>query len=399
MFEQIAVLNVSANNNSQLIEGITNPDILIDISNNETVQNGFLVQRLVNSGKVFKIRWIQAGISGNLTAVPYGIQELLLDIPFPLNPFNLEIIPGRFQFKYSIKISVRVFNPIYSSLAAKLGIPLELLNRIPQQTLQILSGIDLMASADTRNLIQSIEATGAAIAADKTTQNAINSSNAAGIAAAQATASSANSGIAAINTATAQISSEMVINESFQVSTTAFTLQPSGFYHAVLNLIKIDGVNGVQMSLTDSGGDEQGFSQLMIKYDGNAQKVAIEFTASQKNDSSYPLTLLAQGRKLTTPVIPNPPDPAAGTVLESGFTARLLNQILTITNPDGTIAGESGADIIGAYFRGGDRIYVASGFGSGYFYVTYNSTPSPTWVVSSEADYQLAVSTGTAIQN
>ena len=397
MFEQIAVLNVSANNSSQLIEGITNPDILIEISNNETVQNGFLVQRLVNSGKVFKIRWIQAGISGNLIAVPYGIHEILLDIPSPLNPFNLEIIPGRFQFKYSVKISIRVFNPIYSSLAGKLGIPLELLNRIPQQTLQILSGIDLMASADTRNLIQSIEATGAAILADKNAQNAINASNTAAIVAVQTTASLTNSGIAAINTATAQISSEMIINESFQVPSTAFTLQSSGLYHAVLDLIKIDGSNGVQLSLTDNGGDEQGFSQLMIKYGENTQKVAIEFTASQKNDSSYPLSLLCQGRKLTTVIPPNPPSPPLSAMLENGFTARLLDRILTITNSSGTVAGASGSDIVGAYFRGGDRIYAQSDYG--YFSVLYGATPSPTWALSSEADYQLAVSTGTAIPN
>ena len=397
MFEQIAVLNVSANNSSQLIEGITNPDILIEISNNETVQNGFLVQRLINSGKVFKIRWIQGGISGNLIAVPYGIQELLFDIPSPLNPFNLEIIPGRFQFKYSVKISIRVFNPIYSSLAGKLGIPLELLNRIPQQTLQILSGIDLMASADTRNLIQSIEATGAAIAADKNAQNAINASNAAAIVAVQSTASLTNSGIAAINTATAQISSEMIINESFQVSTTAFNLKPSGLYHAVLNLIKIDGSNGVQLSLTDNGGDEQGFSQLMVKYGENMQKVAIELTASQKTDSSFPLTLLCQGRKLTAVIPPNPPSPPLGATLENGFTARLLDRILTITNSSGTVTGASGSDIIGAYFRGGDRIYAQSDYG--YFSVLYGASPEPTWALSSEADYQLAVSTGTAISN
>ena len=397
MFEQIAVLNVSANNSSQLIEGITNPDILIEISNNETVQNGFLVQRLVNSGKVFKIRWIQAGISGNLTAVPYGIHEILLDIPSPLNPFNLEIIPGRFQFKYSVKISIRVFNPIYSSLAAKLGIPLELLNRIPQQVLQILSGIDLMKSADTRNLIQSIEANEEAITADRLAQNAINASNTAAIVAVQATASLANSGIAAINTATAQISSEMIINESFQVLSTAFTLKPSGLYHAVLDLIKINGSDGVQLSLTDGGGDEQGFSQLMIKYGENMQKVAIELTASQKTDSSYPLTLLCQGRKLIVPIV-TPPVVSSGVALQNGFIARLSSQLLTITNSSGVVVAESDPDIIAAYFRASDdRIYAASP--DGYYYLTYNSMPTPIWSSSTEADYQIAVSTGISIQN
>ena len=178
---------------------------------------------------------------------------------------------------------------------------------------------------------------------------------------------------------------------------TAFALKPSGLYHAVLDLIKIDGSNGVQLSLTDNGGDEQGFSQLMIKYGENMQKVAIELTASQKNDSSYPLTLLCQGRKLTAVIPPNPPSPPLSATLENGFTARLLDRVLTITNSSGTVAGASGPDIIGAYFSGGYRIHVQSDYG--YFSVLYGATPSPTWALSSEADYQLAVSTGIAIQN
>lgn len=152
MFESVAFLNVLTSNDTQLIEGVTNPDILIEINSNETFQDGDLIQRSYKSGNVFKVRWVQEGITGNLVSMGYGSTELLLDIPSPLTPFNLEIIPGRYQFAYSVRISKRVFNPIYNGLAQKLGISLSLLNSIPQQTLQVLNGINLGLSTELNEI-------------------------------------------------------------------------------------------------------------------------------------------------------------------------------------------------------------------------------------------------------
>lgn len=253
----------------------------------------------------------------------------------------------------------------------------------------------IMASADTRSLIQSIEANSATIAADKVAQDATNTSNAAAIAAAQLAADTANSGVAAVNTMATQISDEMVVNEPFDVSVTAFVLQASGLYHAILDLVKIDGSKGVQMSLTDNEGDEQGFSQLIAKYSGNAQKVAVELTANQKNDSSYPLALLCQGRKLAA-MVGIPPVAPTRTALLNEFTASLVNQTLSIFNPSGAAIILSNPDILGAYYRGGDRIYY-SAVGGIYGYIAYPYESGPEWVIVGQADYQLAVNTGIAL--
>jgi hypothetical protein len=160
----------------------------------------------------------------------------------------------------------------------------------------------IMASADTRNLIQQTEANAATILANKIAQDAANESNALLVAAAQLAADTANSSVEAVQATTTELSGEMVINEAFTLPLNAFTLQASGLYHAILDLIKVDGSKGVQMSLIDNDGDEQGFSQLMANYGGDTQKVAVELTANQKNDSSYPLALLCQGRKLAAMV-------------------------------------------------------------------------------------------------
>jgi len=189
----------------------------------------------------------------------------------------------------------------------------------------------IMASADTRNLVQAVETANSTITADKATQDAINLANAQAIAAAQATADTANTGVAAVNTIATQITDEMVINEFFSVPVTAFVVQASGLYHAVLDLIKIDGSKGVQMSLTDASGDEQGFSQLMAKYQGDVQKCAVELTATQYSGSEYPMSLVCQGQRLmSAPTV-------SGTPIGNGSSVSLADYVMTIKNSSGAI--------------------------------------------------------------
>lgn len=224
-----------------------------------------------------------------------------------------------------------------------------------------------MASADTRNLIQSIETTSATIAADKAAQDATNATNAAAIAAAQAAADTANSGVAAVNTVAAQITDEMVINEPFTIPVTAFVRQNSGLYHAVLDLLKLDGSKGIQLSLIDNDGDEQGFSQLIAKYNGNSQKVAIELTENQKNDGSYPLTLLCQGQRLMSATAPVTNFKQLG---NRAHYYQLVNGTIDHSVDGATITDSMVMlNVVSAYMlTGNGRVYVALNDGT-YFYI------------------------------
>lgn len=395
MFNLVSTLNISASNAIQTITGLNCSSLMISLSARETFSSGFQIERKYLSGNVFRIRWVQGDRKGVSIPLAYEDREIFFDIHSPDEPFDLELIPGRLQFEYTLKVYEKELSQAAIDFANALQVPIQLLNGLSPQLIQLLIGIDTMPSADTRNLIQSIEATSATIAADKAAQEATNATTAAAIAAAQLAADTANSGVAAVNTVATQITDEMVINEPFSLPVTAFALQASGLYHAVLDLIKVDGSKGVQMSLIDNEGDEQGFSQLIAKYSGNVQKVAVELTENQKNDSSYPLALLCQGRKLAA-TGGTPPNSPVGTELQSGFRATLANQTLSIFGPDGTLVDTSDPDIVGAYFRGGDRIYVSTSNGL-YGYITYPYESGVTWTEATEADYQLAVNTGLTI--
>lgn len=157
MFELKKSLNVSQDNGIQLIQGLTNPDLLIEITGNETFSSGFLVERSTKKGRVFGVRWVQDSVKGQVIGIEYGSSEILLDIPDFLSGFDLEIIPNPYQFKYQVKLSERVFNPAFDVLAEKLGIPLEMIRFIPQQTLQILASINLMANTDVLGLAKAME--------------------------------------------------------------------------------------------------------------------------------------------------------------------------------------------------------------------------------------------------
>ena len=271
--------------NTEIIQSITNRLLRIDAPSSGS-------KRRILIGRISPIF---QGIPDSISYKVYSGSELFL-LP------EIGLYSLRFISSGTMKSgSVRFFE--------KIG---QLSNTELREVQSLLGMVLEMASADTRNLIQSIEATSATIAADKAAQDATNAANAAAIAAAQAAANTANSGVEAVNTIATQISETMVINETFAVPMNAFIVQASGLYHAVLDLIKVDGTKGVQLSLTDADGDEQGFSQLISPYLGDVQKACVELTASQLTGNSYPLSFLCQGNKLSTVVGTPPVTPPTG---------------------------------------------------------------------------------------
>lgn len=297
MFELFARLNVEKNNSLQLITGLKNPDVLIVLSNNLTFQSGSLIQRSYNSGKVFRVRWMQNSVRGNFYSLSYGSHEVLFDIPSPLEPFDLEIIPGRYQFTYAIEVFQRAYNPAFNVLAEKLGISLELLQFIPQSTLQILSGINLMTSSDTRNLIQSIEATSVTIAADKAAQDALNATNATAIAAAQTAAQTAQtaantnaSGIQSALGVIAATASEMVRKFTRPVLATEFRVDDDGFYKATVTHNLGDKTPDIEVF------DAQGEKQLVQSIARGRNNIELELTSSNMTDNSWPLQVIVMGK-------------------------------------------------------------------------------------------------------
>lgn len=295
MFQQLTALNVSADNSTQLIEGIANPDILIAISNSETSQGGFLFQRSFNSGKVFRVRWVQNGVKGNLISLDFGEHEILLDIPSPLELFDLEILPGRFQFKYSIEISIRVFNPTFNGLVERLGIPLELLNRIPQQTLQILNGIDLDMSTDIRAIKQTAaQLLAATQAAQQTADNAVLAANTADSKAvtAQSVADTNAQEIQAAMTAIADNAANSVQKAGpIAIEADEFTLNSfSGFYEYYLS----HGLNdeAPDVEVIDAAKEKQ-----LIQSSGvDANSVKLELTADDIAGNQWPLYAIVIGK-------------------------------------------------------------------------------------------------------
>lgn len=378
MFNLVSTLNISASNAIQTITGLNCSSLMISLSARETFSSGFQIERKYLSGNVFRIRWVQGERKGVSIPLAYEDREIFFDIHSPDEPFDLELIPGRLQFEYTLKVYEKELSQAAIDFANALQVPIQLLNGLSPQLIQLLIGIDNMPSADTRNLIQSIEANSATIAADKAAQEATNATNAAAIAAAQAAADMANSGVADVNTVATQISDEMVINEPFSLPVTAFVLQASGLYHAVLDLIKVDGSKGVQMSLTDNEGDEQGFSQLIAKYSGNVQKVAVELTENQKNDSSYPLALLCQGRKLAA-VVGGSPVANFKQLGTRPHWYRFAGETVDHSVDGATIATPMvGLNVVSAYMLTNlGLVYLATNDGNHYYFD--GTVPTSTW--------------------
>jgi hypothetical protein len=285
MFQLNLSLNVSANNGKQTLLNIASSDVLVVLNSAQTFQGGDLIERTFKSGDTFSIRWIQRTLKGKLIPLSYGETEIIFDVPDLLQTFDLELIPSRLQFEYSVEIFTRIFDPIYAELTERLGIPLQLLQKMPEQILQILLGLHTMPSSDTRNVLEALEIQGQTIATQGTT-----------IASQQAALDAANLKLGTVETELVTVKTESLIQEEFTLSQSDFILSGTRWVASKL-LEALDGSKSVQMSCVDADGDEQGFSQLMHPFMGDVQKAAVELSATQYAENAYPLKFLVQGNR------------------------------------------------------------------------------------------------------
>jgi hypothetical protein len=334
MFQLNSSLNVSANNGKQTLLNIASSDVLVVLNSAQTFQGGDLIERSFKSGNTFSIRWMQGALKGKLIPLSYGETEILFDVPNLLQSFNLELIPSRLQFEYSIEIFTRIFNPIYAELTERLGIPLQLLQKTPEQTLQILLGLHTMPSSDTRNVLEALETQG---------QTILNQGNT--IASQQAALDAANLKLGTVETELVTVKTESLIQEEFSLSQSDFILSGTRWIASKL-LEALDGSKSVQMSCIDADGDEQGFSQLMHPFMGDVQKAAVELSATQYAENAYPLSFLVQGNRKI-----GQGSTAAGWVVLPGSdrSFRVLNGSLENTQDGGLNINLMGDSIVEAF--------------------------------------------------
>lgn len=140
--------------------------------------------------------------------------------------------------------------------------------------------------------------------------------------------------------------------------------------------------------------DSQREKQLIQSTGVDGNSVKLELTASDITDNEWPLYAIVIGKPGS--VLPVAPVAPVGTELQSGFRATLVNQTLSIFSPDGVLLGTTDPDVVGAYFRGGDRVHFSTSGGS-YEYVSYPYPSGLEWVIATQADYQLAMNTGLPI--
>ena len=326
MFELKNSLDVSNTNQTQLIEGLTSSDLLIEILGNSTFRGGDLIQPSFKNGNQFGVTWQQDGKTGSKTWIPYGESEILLDVPNPLQPFTLAIYPSRLQFNYSVRIYTRVYNPVYDSLSESLGIDQSLITRLPQQTLLLLQGIDLMKGADTREFLAKIEAANALANA---AQSSASDANQAALAA-DAKATAAQTSVTVVEGELVSTKQEMVHQSEFELASSAFELGSNEYGPCMIATVTHALLGGsVQMSLTDKSGDEQGFSQLIGNIDGQPDKAKVELTMTQHAEADFPLTFLLQGKKSTSTVVSG-----IKSAVSTFFNYFLENGVLTAQSRD-----------------------------------------------------------------
>ena len=271
-------------------------------------------------------------------------------------------------------------------------------------------------SSDTRNILQTFTNTAATIATNQAAQeaavvaqnaanvaqdaanaaqivaqDAANAAQAAATLAAQTAANTANAGVTAVTATTTEISGNMVINEVFSIPSSAFVLQGSGLYHAIMSLIKVDGPKGVQLSLTDSDGDAQGFSQLISPYLGDVQKATVELTASQFANNDYPLSFICQGCKL--PAVTTPP--SGGTNFKRlgnlNHWYQLVNTTLQYSN-DGVTADTNmdNYNVLEAFMlTNNGEVYVK--YNDGTYYMFAGASPANPGIAITQGTYDSRV--------
>ena len=253
----VATRTVALSNGIQTIIGLTNPDLMISLIASDPVTGSPTIERIFKEGNVFRVRWVQGEKKGGLIPLSYGDRELILDIPDTSQPFNLELMPSRLQFSYTVQVFTRDLTEAQVNLASLLNLPVSALNGINNQLIEILARINNMAASDIRNVF-----------------NAINQTS---------------DGMEGIRSAS-------LTQEKFELFDENFILTGS-VYRAVVTMLTVDGNQGVGVSVTDAEGDTQ-LCQTVVGYDGATQDIAVELDASAWNSNSYPLYLLCQGKPL-----------------------------------------------------------------------------------------------------
>ena len=360
MFNLVATLDISASNGTQIITGLNNQNLMMSLSTSSTFRGGDLIERETNSGNTFKVRWVQASNKGVFIPLAYGDTELYFDVAFPGTTFNLELYPNYYQFTYEVKVYEKTLTQSQIDLAIALQIPSEFLNAIPPEYIQLLNGLRTMAQSDTRTAAAAILA--AQTAADLANQTIV----------------SVNDELNAVKSTVVSVTEDMVTQDSFSVVASDFVIV-GDFYHAIKPLVKVSGSTPVQMSLTDSLGEEQGFSQLISPYLGDSMKACVELNASQFADNTYPLTFLVQGKRISTMA------GGASIDLGNGDSARLVSGTLTVIKSDGSeLILESG--VVEAFFYS-FALYTLNSSGSYSYYTmpgfSQGSSNLGNWAVAS----------------
>jgi hypothetical protein len=244
------------------------------------------------------------------------------------------------QFEYSVEIFTRTFNPIYAELVTRFGIPLSLLQKMPEQTLQILEGLYNVPQSDTRQArLDAIAAKEAAQAA----QLAADSANTA-VTTLGSTVSTIDGKVSATEAELISVSQEMIINEEFQLVQASFVLE-NGFY--VADVTHTLSGSRPDMTLVDSIGDEQGQAQMIVK---SPTVVRVELDPSQWADNSYPMFLTLQGKKSAPILAQGQWEPIPGGTRDF----RVLNGNLESTDDMGVTVNLMADSIIEAFISVAD---------------------------------------------
>jgi hypothetical protein len=259
-------VSVNKRNVNPVIAEIPKTSTLIRLTKLQAVDPTGIFIRNIDQNSVGKIRAVQNGLAGIWIGIPYGDTEILFEVQNPLEPFTLEFIPGYYLWDYNLEVFVSFPNPRFDALRDKWGLNEEQISTLPNQILEILMVLDSSKSADTRNMIASIERT-AEIAnrADQTSTTV-----AADLIAAK---------------------DEMVQNREFSLVAASFSR--IGSYYVAEVAHDLTG-SKPQLSLIDNEGDEQGFSQLIAN---GIDKAKVELTVNQFENGSFPLTLTIQGKE------------------------------------------------------------------------------------------------------
>ena len=288
MFELVTESIITGNNEHQNIAGFTTPFLMISLDYSRESANGFPIERSWRMGKVFKVRWSQSGYFGSFNWIGYGSNEILFSIPYPDQPFTLELCPNRYQRNYSYKIFRKRLDQNLIDLAALLSVDPVVLQGLPVHLTQLISGLNTMAQSDTRTAAAAILAAQNAATIAQTTADLANQ-----------TIVSVTDELNTVKSTVVSVTEDMVTQDSFSINASDFVMV-GDFYHAIKPLVKVSGATPVQMSLTDSLGEEQGFSQLISPYLGDSMKACVEFNASQFADNTYPLTFCVQGKRISS---------------------------------------------------------------------------------------------------